>query len=249
MGNNRFNFDITQINPKIDSETGLLKLLKDGYNQSFKFFNQDVTGIEVKIFYTRTEFNDYCDEGKDANYEGFTRKGVLALASPNWFFETKIKDGYGGIITTQPFSREIKKEGFYPRLVNHEVAHMFIQKLFPHFKVPIWMDEGIPTYISGVPTVDKSQVLEPNRIYSMHELHSLVEWLKLPTDKTNYEQGASMIRYMLGDNEKGKPQLFALMSDLTVVDSLDDFSTKLKHQFGFDAKQLHEGWLDYLKSK
>ncbi len=107
------------------------KVLK-AFNDTSKFFKDNLAGATIYIFSSRKEFNRYIGEE--------TETWIIANASPN--NEIAILSP----VALQRDSIHSSRE-FLP-VLKHEFAHLFVNKLANRKTVPKWLDEGLAQFVA-----------------------------------------------------------------------------------------------------
>lgn len=147
------------------------------------------------------------------------------------------------IIKTYPWA-----EGFFDKLLPHELGHIMFRE-FVGFKgnVPLWLDEGVAIL------QEKSDI----KNYSIMMKGLIQRTVPIPIEKLNnisertlivpaifYTQSASVVDYLL--SQFGKDRFIKFCKYLKDNQSL---LKALGSAYNFrDLKELHEKWLEYLKS-
>lgn len=122
---------ITKFNSEIDSLVELEKIVEKAYSANKDFFGQEVEGTEIDFIYTREEM-DKVRGCKTQNWlVGDSNKNKITIFSPKVYSK----------VSNHPAS------DFFPTLT-HEIAHVFLKKLFSGKGFPVWLDEGVAGYIA-----------------------------------------------------------------------------------------------------
>ncbi|MCL4367087.1 hypothetical protein M1563_02870 [Patescibacteria group bacterium] len=210
--------EIIEFDPKVDSLESLDKVMRYSYQQNRQFFDQDVSGIQIKIIYTRNQMDSELDRttadwvvGSIVNHE------TVVMLSPHIFAE----------ISPHPASD-------FPLVLTHEIAHSFAWKLF-HLQYPRWLSEGLAGLIAGQ---YKTRTLKLEDAQDFSKLHDTRGWEKTH----NYNQAYLFTAFLI--EKYNKADLLSLLSQLAPDNDYQTFSNIFKKIYSQDLQSCQTEWIN-----
>ena len=121
-----------QLNYKGRDYNKIRELANKAYNDIALYLGDNLENLNVSVHKNRKEFE-----------KKLNRKTKL------WEVANAM-NGEINIIHIDSFEKESshKSDEFFP-ILNHEIAHLFIEKMAGNKAVPNWLNEGISSYLSG----------------------------------------------------------------------------------------------------
>ncbi len=106
------------------------ELIIKAFNYNKSFFNIKIGRFKIKFIYSRKVFDKIWGNKTEKFVSGFIKDDLMVLFSYSIFDkETKWK-----------------KESFYECLL-HEISHLFYEEMRGDSYDPLWLSEGLPTFI------------------------------------------------------------------------------------------------------
>lgn len=112
----------------------VLKKIAGSFNKLRKFFPIMPNLVSVFLVYSRKEFDKFVGKktkGWQVGHANSTR-GMIYVFSPLVFEK-----------------ESSHKKGDFPKVLTHELAHIFIHKIYPYYE-PRWLVEGLAYYLAGM---------------------------------------------------------------------------------------------------
>lgn len=205
---------------KIDSKEEIENLTHKAYELNRVFFEKDLGELNIKLFYSRSDF--------DVRFEEVYNQKSLPW-TVSWIPENYLIY----IFSPAVFQKETShSEGNFIKVLTHEIAHIFIREIYK-IKKPRWLIEGLADYISGknFSNVKLKEIIDFGDLHNFNDFHKY----------NAYNQSGLFVKYLL--DEFGKDKLFSLLS--VPMHSNDDFGTFCKifeEVYGFDFRDIVKNW-------
>jgi hypothetical protein len=165
----------------------------------------------------------------------------------------RLPEWSGGVAFTQRRIIVLKPQTFTNKYqiivtITHELAHIFITDLFDERRIPLWMNEGLATYLSRKSISWNEGLILANaiaskKILALSKIDSLMR-LNVASANLAYIEAHTAIAYLINQvgNEKFKDLLtgFSQYSDVNFL-----FLDKL----GYDLEDFEYHWYKNLESR
>jgi len=177
------------------------QLIMDSYKLNKKFMGIKIPKFNVKIVYSRKELNDEWGSKTSDYVSAFAKEDSIVIFS------------YG------VFDKESKwpKEKFEEALI-HEINHLFYQELRYDEYDPLWLSEGLATFIQHK---KKKSEYKEKRIIGKKTLTQSFE--KMTED--SYQIFTLFVEFLI--LHYGKEKLFSFIKELRGGTNLDDSFKKV----------------------
>ena len=156
----------------------------------------------------------------------------------------------GGMVTSRRGTFFIASQRYNPRIVAHELSHVFLRKKVRERKVPIWFNEGLAEYFS-TPNADSEYVRNFvfKKVGSFDKLFTWREMernIMLRDSRKTYSEALSIVLFL---NEKyGKEKLKKILNLYADRNYHQSFVAAMNQVYGKSKKDLEREWLDFIKA-
>jgi hypothetical protein len=206
ISNNQPPFEILKFDPTIDKLDNLQHLIEQAYQTNMDFFGQKANGIKISFLYSDQEMKE-ADESIGLQYQDWHK--ALAYHDNIWIFSPNLPKG----INCQ-------------KILKHEIAHIFTNKLFSESR-PAWLREGIAEIVSGGNPENQFQSDTPFK-----KAQSGQDFQQYPI----YGKSTVFVRYLI--EKYSKDTLFILLGsikdEIGSENNYDDFCNLFKKIYGID---------------
>lgn len=117
-------------------------------------------------------------------------------------------------------SRHLYSDEEYKILIRHELVHCFCNILFPFFRYPLWLREGLALYLSG-----QHRYKDTPKIFGIF-LDCFDQY-----KKGLYEESGFAVECLI--NKYGEHKILALIEEITKACSIEQFDMVFKKIYGF----------------
>lgn len=203
----------------------LLESIQDPLDQIESFFDLQPSS-RVSVYLTRSE----------KEYQHFARIGV-----PEWSQAVAIPSQ--NLIVLKVDKAEDIVEA--PRVLLHEMVHLFFAEKIPGRRVPVWLNEGVADYLSGErielrQKVMLSEALLQKKLLELNSLDTLLDFHRSKAGLA-YTQALSAVEYFV--LTFGEDRLQELLFALSVERSFNLAFTKVT---GIEFIDFEVGWYEYV---
>lgn len=190
-----------------DSLKESITVIKKAFEYNKKFFNlHRLPKFKIILVDSRKEFDKLWGEKSQKWISGFAKKTTII------------------IFTLEKFEKETcwKKEEFYSTLV-HEINHIFFTSITKKIYDPLWLSEGLATYLQNNQKKPKKTIKISNEILNKNSNY------KIP----KYDMYNSFIYYLI--KKYGKNKIIQL---LKIYGKNKNIKKSLKIVYNKDIKEL-----------
>ena len=216
-----------------ENKEKLFSTVKNAYLDVQKFFPKKLEPkVKIKVMYFRKEMDTIAKRNtKCWEVAGILDDSSICIFSPTVIAKVS-KDPEGKMKTHE--AKDV------PKLIKHELVHLFFRTYLGRDLRPIWLDEGAAQCIAGQPY--RPSYLIKKGFVPFKEIHTKQQWMKKP----NYWQALAFVEFLI--------EKFGKKTFLALARSLEDKSYKefVKNFFmvcGINFKQVEEEYCEWLEKK
>jgi hypothetical protein len=208
-------FEIVKFDPNIDNLPDLEKIAESAYKANLDFFTRGISGAEINFVYSDDELITV-EKSYGVSFQDWHK--AFATDNKIWLFSPHLSKG-----------KRCQK------IMSHEMAHLFTNKLFCEGN-PAWIREGIAGVVAGE---FKDNSFKSN--FHFEKVHNGLGFQEHPI----YDKSIVFTRYLI-DNF-GKNKLFTLLGLLPEIgrnNSYEGFCKLFNKIYNKNFEQTEEEFMN-----